>query len=371
MSGARADVIVVGAGIVGAACARALAQRGISVLMLDAGDTPGAATEAAAGMLAPLAEAKADDPLLALSVRARDLYSELVPALEEETGLEIGLRLDGIFDVAFSEKDVVARRSEVAWQRQSGFAAEWLSEDELRERLPGIGPDALGAVLSVEDGALEPVALRDALLASAAGRGTRVERGVKVEEIVVQHDRVTAVRTPSDTHTAGAIVVAAGCWSGRIAGLPRPLSVEPIRGQIVALDWPKSQPPAIIYGGGGYVTPRRGEALAGSTMEYAGFDASVTTDGVNRVLHTASRILPDLIRTPQRREWAGLRPGTPDGRPIVGPDPGVGNLWYATGHGRNGILLAGMTGEIVARRFTGEVVEHELGPLDPGRFWSL
>lgn len=366
---AHPDVIVVGAGIIGAACARTLACRSVTVTVLEGGPLPGAATQAAAGMLAPLAEAQPEDPLLALGVRARDLYRELVPALEAETGIEIELWTEGILQVAFSDEEVARAKSEVAWQRQRGFSVEWLSADELRRRVPGIGPDALGAVLAPEDGALDPLALRRAFLESATAHGAMVLGGTAAEQVMINGERATGVRAAATEHAAGAVVIAAGCWSGLIPGLPRPLSVAPIRGQLVALPWPKDEPPAIIYGAGGYVLERSGEAIAGTTMEHAGFDPSTTESGTGRIRQAAGRIYPALTRAEPHRRWAGLRPGTPDGRPILGRDPAVPNLWYAVGHGRNGILFAGLTGELIAHLYAGEPVDCDLHPIDPGRFW--
>jgi glycine oxidase len=195
-----------------------------------------------------------------------------------------------------------------------------------------------------------------------------VVRGEVVEELVIEGDRVRGVRTAAGVHQAGAVVLAAGCWSGRIAGLPRSLPVEPFRGQMAALEWPRGEPPAIVYGGGGYVLERDGEAIAGSTMEQAGFATGTTEDGLRLVYRYMRRIFPVLAGKPVRRTWAGLRPVTPDQHPIVGPDPDVPNLWYATGHGRNGILLAGITGDIVAQLYVGEAVEHDLSPMAVDRF---
>jgi glycine oxidase ThiO len=364
------EVLVVGGGIVGAACARALAHRGVTVTVVEAGPKTGAATQAAAGMLAPFAEALPEDPVLSFNVRARDLYRDLAPQLKEETGIDIGLWNEGILQVVFSEEEATAAKGEIAWQRQSGFMADWLTPDELREHAPGIAPEALGAAFAPEDGALEPVLLRDALLDSAESRGARLIQGERVDEVLIEGGAITGVRTTATHIECGALVLAAGCWSGRIVGLPRPVSVEPIRGQMVSLDWPMEEPRIIAYGGGGYVVFRGGEALAGSTMEHVGFDASVTSGGVNHLLDIARRLFPPLRETSVRRTWAGLRPGTPDGRPMLGRDPEIPNLWYATGHGRNGILLAGITGEVLAQLFLGEEVEHELEPLDPGRFWT-
>lgn len=363
------DVVIIGGGIVGAACARALSVRDVSVHLIDSGSEPGRATPAAAGMLAPLVAAKAEDPLLGLSIRARELYHELAPALEAETGIDVGFWSDGVLQLAFTDDDVDRLKGAVAWQRQLGYHSEWLPGEDLRQLSPGSAPDAIGALLAPEDGALTPEALLEALLASAMSRGTRVSRGDGVDRVLTDHRRVTGVRSAGESVPAETIIVAAGCWSGRLSGLPRPLSVEPLRGQMAAFDWPADEPRAIIYAGSQYVLRRGGEALAGSTVEHAGYDSSVTEEGVGAIVEAARRIYPALRDAAVNRTWAGLRPGTPDGHPIVGPDPDTSGLWYATGHGRTGILLAGVTGEIIARWLTDEPVEHDLSVMDPGRFW--
>jgi glycine oxidase len=168
------------------------------------------------------------------------------------------------------------------------------------------------------------------------------------------------------------VVLAAGAWSGRIEQLPRPLSVEPVRGQMLAFDWPADEPPAIVFSGHGYVLRRGSEAIVGSTIEHAGFNPIVTDEGRERLNQIARLVYPAFGGAAPRRGWAGLRPGTPDGRPIIGADPDVPNLWYATGHGRNGILLAAVTGELIAFLFgggAGNGPEYDLEPVRPERFW--
>jgi glycine oxidase len=366
------DVLVVGGGIVGAAVARALAADGYAVEILDSGREAGIATQASAGMLAPLIESDPEEPLLGLAVRGRDLYRELAPALEEETGVRLGLWLDGILKVAFTEDEESAGRGTVAWQRQRGLGTEWLTTAELRERCPGISPEVRGAELAPEDGALEPLATLEALLVSAARRGARIIRGERVLGLELADRRVQGVRTASGRRSAGAVVLAAGAWSGRIEQLPRPLSVEPVRGQMLAFDWPADEPPAIVFSGHGYVLRRGSEAIVGSTIEHAGFNPIVTDEGRERLNQIARLVYPAFGGAAPRRGWAGLRPGTPDGRPIIGADPDVPNLWYATGHGRNGILLAAVTGELIAFLFgggAGNGPEYDLEPVRPERFW--
>jgi len=368
------DVLVVGGGIVGASVARAVAAAGHRVEIVDSGAEPGIATQASAGMLAPLVEAHENDALIGLTVRGRDLYRELAPVLREDTGVDVGLWLDGVLRLAFTEAEETQGRGAVAWQRQQGLNSEWLSAGELQNRCPWLTPDARGALLAPEDGALEPLATLEAMLVSAARHGARLVRGEPVIQIESDDGRVSGVRTRSGRRPAGAVVIAAGAWSGRISGLPRPLSVEPVRGQMLAYAWPANEPPAIVFGRGGYLLRRGDEALVGSTMEFAGFDAATTEAGRARLEATAASLYPSLADTEVRRTWAGLRPCTPDGYPIIGPDSDRPNLWYATGHGRNGVLLAAVTGEIIAHLVSGNPIdqlEMDLTPVRPSRFWRF
>ncbi len=368
----RPDALVVGGGIIGAACAHTLARRHMSVLVLDTGHQPGTATLAAGGMLAPLIEVRPDDPMSGLSVRARDLYPQLAKLLLDTTGIDIGLWLEGILKLAYTEEEAVRLKNEIAWQRQQGFNSDWLSLEDLRERAPGISPAAIGALIAPEDGLVEPLPLVHALLEGAKKSKANIRRDVRVNGITIRDDRVIGVDTDDGTIEAGNVIIAAGAWSGRLTGLPRPLTVEPIRGQMSALDWPIGEPPSIVYGDGGYVINRGDEAFVGSTMEHVGFDVAATQSDLTTIYNAVERIYPCLNTKNPKKTWSGLRPMTPDGRPIVGPDPHVAGLWYATGHGRNGILLAGLTGEIIGQLMTGseEDAGFDIAALDPGRFWS-
>ena len=365
------DVVVIGGGIVGAACARALALAGQRVTLIEPGPLDGSATGASAGMLAPLVEASEDDPLLSLAVRGRDRTVELVPDLEDETGLEIGLWTKGILHLAASEQEAADERHKVAWQRQQGFTAEWLEPDEVAARAPGVTRAIVGASLASEDGALDPIALRTAVLASAANHGVSIRSRERAVRLVTRAGRVQVVltdRRPTRGVRCGGVVLAAGCWSGGLEGVPHQVPVAPVRGQMVAHRWPEAEPPGIVYGCGVYVLARAAEALAGSTMEHVGFDTSVTHDKIEAIRIAAERVFPRLAESEVTRAWAGLRPVTPDGRPLIGADPEVEGLWYATGHGRNGILLGLLTGDLIATIVTEASSELDLKLLDPTRF---
>ena len=361
------DVVVVGGGPVGAACARELARAGRRVLLLEPGGDVGQGWRAAAGMLAPQIEARQDDPLLELGLAARELYASLSEELLERTGVDIGLWQEGIAAVAADEVEATELRNRVAWQRQQGLLSDWLDADEVVSRWPWLGPTH-GALWAAHEGALEPEKLVGALLmdARAAGAELAGDRAVAVES---RGDRVAAVVGERGRYPAPEVVVAAGAWSPMIDGLPRPLSVAPVRGQMAALPWPDGARRAIIYGHGCYLVARGEEAILGSTMEYVGFRPEVTSAGLGRLFAGATALCPGLDRAEVRRTWSGLRPMTPDGLPIIGAEPRLQGLWYATGHGRNGILLAGLTGRLVRQLLVGEPLAEDLAPFSPSRFW--
>jgi glycine oxidase len=359
------DVIVIGGGAVGAACARELALCGRRPLVLDS-SAPGSAWQAAGGMLAPQIEAEGHDPLFELGLAGRDRYGEIAGALEAETGIDIGLWQEGIAQLATDESQVAELKSKVAWQRQQGYLCDWLDAVEARAHWPWTGP-VFGALWARRDGALDPVALVQALLTDAKRHGASVvaDRALEIEHTRGQVTGVIGSRRYPSEH----VVIAAGAWSGRIRGLPRPLSVEPVRGQMVAFPWPAGIPRAVLYNRDCYVIARGGDAVAGSTMEFAGFDPSTTEAGVQHILACLATLCPPLAASPPERTWAGLRPVTPDGLPIVGAAPSLSGLWYATGHGRNGILLAAITGLIISQLVDGQPTHEDVSLLTPERYW--
>ncbi|HXM38772.1 MAG TPA: glycine oxidase ThiO [Gemmatimonadales bacterium] len=359
------EVLVAGGGVIGAACARAAALRGLRVVICEPGPEPAAASPASAGMLAAQIEST-DEQLRALSLRGRDLYGGLAPALQETTGIDIGLWREGIASLAFDDAAVDALRDAVARQRQAGLRCDWLDPAEVAERFPAAAPCS-GALFAPEDGAVNPPELCRALLADARRCGAQTI-AARVERITSILGRATGVVTRLGAVRCEHVVIAAGAWSPRIEGLPRALPVEPVRGQMAATPWPAGLPRAILYCDHAYVLARGSEALLGSTMERVGFDGQVTDEGIAQIVAAATRLLPALGTQPRTRTWAGLRPVTPDGRPIVGPDPDVRGLWYATGHGRSGVLLAALTGEIIAELVTTGTSGMEIASLEPARF---
>jgi glycine oxidase len=362
------DVVVAGGGPVGAACARELSLTGRRVLVLEPGGEMGQGWRAAAGMLAPQIEARDEDPLLELGLAGRELYGSLAGALRETTGIDIGLWREGIAWVAASEAEAGELRARCAWQRQHGHLSDWLDADEVKARWPWLGPTA-GALWAAREGAVEPEKLVAALLADAQRLGAVVLQDT-VTGLDQRGDRVVGVIGTSSRYAAADVILAAGAWSGLVEGLPRPLAVAPVRGQMAALPWPEGAPRGIVYGHGCYLLARGDEAIVGSTMEYVGFRPEVTSAGLARIFAGVTALCPSLTTAAVKRTWAGLRPVSPDGLPIIGPEPRLPGLWYATGHGRNGILLAGITGVVVRQLIAGEPTVEDIDAFAPSRFWS-
>ncbi len=364
----KPDVLVVGGGAVGAATARALAKAGAGVTLIRDRELPGEAWRASAGMLAAQIEAGPREPLFSLAVAGRAFYAREAAGLRAATGVDIGLTRDGILQIATEESQVDSFKDKVAWQRQQAQQADWLDPQEVKQGWPWLRP-GYGGFWSPGDGLVSPERLVAAFLADAERLGARLVEG-HVSALWREEGRLAGVVANGERVAAGTVVIAAGAWSGRIEELPRPLSIEPVRGTMFAYDWPSGAKPVTVYGNHCYLLRRGDELLAGATMEYAGFDTGRDATADAALLVRLTEIYPSLAAQTPRRHWSGFRPGSPDGLPIVGPEPRLPGLWYATGHGRNGILLAGITGELLAQGIGGEELPEQLAVVRPERFWE-
>ncbi len=363
------DVVVIGGGIVGCACAYELAKAGGSVDLLEYGKTGMQATNAAAGMAAPLIESHGPGPMLDFGLRALRAYPALVEELAP-AGVDIEYRPYGILKVAMSADDVDALQSRLAWQRACGLTIDWLDAETCGELEPRLGPRIDGGVFSSDEGGINNQMLSLAIERAATAHGARLHIETPVTGFETSGGRITAVRSRNEAFACDHVVLAAGARSGQIAEqLGANVPVRPVRGQMVALGGMQAPIRHIVWGPDGYLVPRaNGLVFAGATVEEVGFRRRTTKAGVRRLRAMAAALVPQLRAATTQFEWAGLRPGTPDALPIIGPVPGWANLTAATGHFRNGILLGPLTGRVVADGLTRGDWSGAPPAFAPGRF---
>lgn len=347
----RPTVTVIGGGVVGCAVAWRLARRDVPVTLLERHRPGAGASTAAAGMLSPLKEAGEPGPFLDLGLRSLERFPELVREVESCAGMDVGYRRDGRLDIAFTEEEATALRDQCDLQTQAGYEGRLLEPAEVRRLEPEVAPDAVLGLATELDHQVDTERLVRALWIAAEREGAEIWTGRGAAGVLVEGEspRVTGVRLESgEVLRSDAVIVAAGAWSGAL-GLPRPLPIRPVRGQIVVL---RAVPPVlgrVVWGPGGYLVPRSdGRVLAGATMEEAGFVLTSTAAATRGLLEHAIRLAPALADAALDGFQVGLRPGAPDGLPVIGPDPDTEGLFFATGHLRNGILLAPETAELVA-----------------------
>ena len=374
---ARPGVVVVGAGIAGLAVADRAAARGLRPLVLDRGAPGGATTRVAAGMLAPVSEAAfGERALLDLNLAAAARWPGWAAELAEVSGLDPGLRETGTLLVARDRDQAEALERELAFRRECGLAAERLLASRARHLEPALAPTARLALDVPGDHAADPRLLAAALAAAVARRGGTVRAGEEVAEVLVEDGAAGAVRgvrlAGGEVVEADALVIAAGPWSGAIAGLPAQarVPVRPVKGQTVRLRDPAGPGlvTRVVRSEEMYLVPRGdGRYVLGATVEERGFDTSVTAGAVHDLLREAAEVVPGVLELEVEETLAGLRPGTPDNAPILGPGA-VPGLHWATGHHRHGILQAPMTGEAVVAGLLGEAIPEAAAPFPASRF---
>ena len=366
------DVIIIGAGVMGCSVAWRLAKAGLKPLVLER-SVPGAeASSAAAGILAPMVEAHHERSVarpaaaLQLGIRSRELHATQADELREAHGLDIGYRRCGVMRVAFDEHDREDLREHVALVPELRL----IDADDALELEPSLSKDVCGALLADTEAQLEPRRLLDALAIAAERAGAVFRTGAFVQRLEAgAHPRV---ELGDETFSAEHVIVAAGSWTHLIPGLEAHVNLDavglhPVRGQIVAT---RTRPPLfrrVVFGGGGYVVTRPdGRVLVGSTEERVGFRREVTFEGMRSILGIGMRVAPSLGRAAVLDHWSSFRPGTSDGLPLVGA---VGRgVWLASGHFRNGILLAPVTAEILAASILGAEPIPGADAIEPSRF---
>jgi glycine oxidase len=366
------EVIIIGAGVIGLGAAWRLAQRGAAVTVFDQSAAGQGASHAAAGMLAACAEAEpGEEALVALGRLSQSLWPEFAAELEQASGLAVDLRREGSLVLALTADDQKRLRHHLAFQQSLGLPLEWISAADVRRREPHLAPAIAGAIWSPEDHQVDNRKLAAALRVAAERAGAAIREHTPVERILVANGRASGIGLADGLEIrADVVVLAAGAWSRAVAGLPPALRppVRPVKGQMLALAMDAPLISHVVWAPGVYLVPRNdGRLLLGATVEEKGFDSALTAGGILSLLEAAWRALPAIEELPVAEMWVGHRPGSRDDAPIVGPGP-VEGLVYATGHHRNGILLAPVTADAVAQLVLDRVVEPAIRPFGIDRF---
>jgi glycine oxidase len=351
------DVIIIGGGIIGCSIAFELRRLGVDVILLER-DAPGRrATWAAGGMLSPLTESCEDNPFFDLAAHSFDLYPAFVERLKDATGVDVDYRAHGKLHVVFDDESASVLDRLAGTQYAAEYGVRLLTAAEVHALEPALTSDVVRGAFVARDHLLDNRLLGQAAAAAAAAAGAQVAVASGVRGVITDSGRAVGVRMVSgEIVSAGTVVIAAGAWSAALEGLPRPLPVRPRAGQMFAVDTrtDRTGKQAVtithaIENDRCYLLPRSdGRLLAGATVEDCGFQRGPTVAGIGSMMAAAIAVAPGIADLPIIETWMDYRPGTPDDLPIIGEDPEMRGLIYATGHFRNGILLAPATAEAVA-----------------------
>ncbi|MBI3304468.1 MAG: glycine oxidase ThiO [Deltaproteobacteria bacterium] len=358
-----ADVVVVGGGIIGCAIAYYLAREKVRTVVIDKGQPGHEASSAAGGFLAVASGSQRRGPTFELKRASLALYEPLVQELKEQTGIDSEYLRYGLLELIRSDEDGERLRALYNLRREQGLPAEWLSAEDVWKLEPKLTREIRGAAFFPGDPHLNNTKLTQTLAVGAQKLGVEFLAGRAVTEIKKEGSRVVAVSAEGEEVKGEKVIIAAGSWSGKVGklfGLTIP--VEPAKGQMMTCraDFLHH----LVSWGDHYLVPRlNGEVLIGATVEFVGFNKEVTLEAVRDFLEKTAEIMPALVKRPLGRAWAGLRPYSATGRPIIGPAPGLDNVILATGHFRDGILLAPITGKLIAELITSGTPSLSLEPF--------
>ncbi len=343
--------VIIGGGVIGLSIARELHKRGASgITVVDKGTCGSESSWAAGGMLGPQAESDHGGYFYDLCSESRDLFPVLAAELLNETGVDIELDTKGTLYVAFSSNEMLELDRRYEHQRARGLAVDRLDAAEVRRREPFISPDVVGGLYFPNDWQVDNRRLLSALIKYAEINGVEIVENCEIHDVECKGSEITNLVAADNEFEPENVVVCAGAWTNNI-GLSLP-EVIPVRGQMICYRTAKRVYEHVIYSLRGYIVPRSdGRVLAGSTSELVGFSKGVTDDGIASLRSMAEEISPSLASQTPFDSWSGLRPKTKDELPVIGRIEQFSNAFIATGHYRNGILLAPITANMIADRF--------------------
>ncbi|MGY0692733.1 glycine oxidase ThiO [Virgibacillus sp. FSP13] len=353
------DVIIVGGGVIGSSIAFQLSKRRYRVLVIEKDRTAKKASGAAAGMLGAQSELEENSPIFPIARKSRSMFPELADELKSLSGIDIELIQSGILKVAQTDEEITHLKSVAAFQQSMGEVAEWLTSVQVKEQEPALSDFALGGLFIPNDGQVNPPLFSKALAQSAAILGADFLEYTEVQDFVKENNRFVGVKTENDTFFADEIVVAGGAWSQQItekAGLV--LDTYPVKGECFSVRHYGRIVTSSIFLKNGYIVPKSGGRLIiGATQKPYSFDESVCLNGLSQLITNAMKVVPALKDAKWEKAWAGIRPQTGVGLPYMGKHPFIKGLSIATGHFRNGILLAPVTGLFMADLIEGKPVD--------------
>lgn len=368
----KSEFLIIGGGVIGLSIARALHKRGgRSITVVDKGIIGAEASWAAAGMLAPNAETHRADAFFRFCIESNALYSSFAEDLLDETGIDIDLDRRGTLCLAFNEPEEQAIREKFEWQRNAAIEVESLSAEDILKLEPDVSPSVRSGLFYPNDWQVENRKLVAALQRYAELNGVSLIENTAVAELSVEGERIIGAHTAKGEILAGTTIVTAGAWTSQLSSSKPKFAgqIRPIRGQMIGFQAPERLLNCVIYGPRGYIVPRAdGRLLVGATVEDVGFHKEVTAEAIAELRAAASEIARVIGGLDIKEAWAGLRPCASDELPVIGRPGGIEGLMVATGHYRNGILLAPITANIVADEIASGIVSKYFGVFSPDRF---
>ncbi|HEY3994243.1 MAG TPA: glycine oxidase ThiO [Ktedonobacteraceae bacterium] len=366
----KTDVLIVGAGIMGSAIAYNLRKRGVDVLVLDREETGSQASSAAAGLLAPLGPLSGPGPFADLLLTSFSLFPSLVPELETTSGLQLGYEQTGALRTVRNPKRVSNLKKRLEAWKPLGLTMHWLTGDEARQREPLLAADVSAAIYAPEESQIQAPQITQAFSIAAEKRGARFYTHAEVLGVKSKGEEITGVETSQEEIiNCSHLVLATGSWAAQHENwFNISLPVRPVKGQIIAVQETTTPLKHIIFGEATYIARKQERIIVGATKEEAGFNTQITDEGVSWLRDTAIRFIPAMQQSPLISSWAGLRPGTPDKQPILGPAPRWKNVTLALGHNSVGIILSAITGQTIAELVATGSIPEIIRPFSLERF---